>query len=171
MIEVNAIDTSLVLSAAVVSLAYLLVVNKVLGRPVSISDTYYGLNNVAKGLGSIFTVFCFILSITSLIPMIDFSSNDFQRLLAFISSVSIAFIGASSAFKTSDQGVVHYTSAIVMGLSSQLWMALNGAGWMTSVALVVSVLATCFTGKKYWMYWLEVGLLIATLSKLFTYIV
>ena len=114
----------LVIIALCVFLAYLVGIICAFGIPASISDTYYLLEKKRKGLGWLFTAMCWSVSGLLLPALLDMTPDSYQ-FTAFLSCAGLLFVGAAPQFKLQLTGAVHYSSAGVCVVFSQLWTALT----------------------------------------------
>lgn len=108
----------------VIFITYLAATAKMFGIPASISDTYYLLERRCKGLGWLFTAFCWIMAGTLLPAWLDGTPVAYQ-FTAFLSSAGLLFVGAAPQFKLPFTNTVHYGSAAVCCVFSQIWVELT----------------------------------------------
>lgn len=168
----------LVIIALVVFLAYLVGVVCLFGIPASISDTYYLLEKKRKGLGWLFTVMCWIVGGLLLPALLNITSESFQ-FTAFLSCAGLIFVGAAPQFKLQLTGIVHYSSAGVCVMFSQLWTALS-RWWVLLLVWLSYIACTAIAVKRqkegvFWykfrktkpMFWIEIASFAATFLVIF----
>lgn len=114
----------LVIISLVVFLAYLLGVYVYLGIPYSISDTYYKLERRKRGLGWLFTAMCWGVACPLLPYLLDVTPESL-RFITFLACAGLLFVGAAPQFKLGLTGSVHYGSAAVCVIFSQVWVGLT----------------------------------------------
>lgn len=125
--------------------------------PESISAIYYLLGK----RGWIFQIVMVLVAVMLFFPWIE-KSDDSLQFLPFLSCGSLLFVAAAPAFRLRLDGMVHYSSAIVCGVSAVLWVFLQGYGDMFLYCFVLALLFTLFCPKQY-MFWLECGVVGALL--------
>lgn len=119
--------------------------------PESISAIYYLLGKK----GWIFQIVMVLVAVMLFFPWVE-KSDDSLQFLPFLSCGSLLFVAAAPAFRLRLDGIVHYSSAIVCGVSAVLWMFLQGYGDMFLYCFILALLFTLFCPKQY-MFWLECG--------------
>lgn len=119
--------------------------------PESISAIYYLLGKK----GWIFQIVMVLVAVMLFFPWME-KSDDSLQFLPFLSCGSLLFVAAAPAFRLRLDGMVHYSSAIVCGVSAVLWMFLQGYGDMFLYCFIFALLFTLFCPKQY-MFWLECG--------------
>lgn len=127
---------------------YLSLVVYAYGIPPSISETYY--------LGSkwLFSAVLVVAASLALIPILNHTPEGYQ-FLGFFIVAGIFFVAASPAFKEEFEGKVHSGSAIVLGVSAIVWLALTiGVPWISILGLAVALL-----NRANFIFWIEVGIL------------
>lgn len=163
----------LVIVSLVVFLAYLVGVICVFGIPASISDTYYLLEKKRKGLGWLFTAMCWIVGGLLLPALLDMTPDSYQ-FSAFLACTGLMFVGAAPQFKLSLTGSVHYGSAAVCVIFSQLWTALTW-WWVLLPVWLSYIVCTTIAIKRqkegvFWfkfrrtkpMFWIEIASFVGT---------
>lgn len=127
------------------------------GVPESISATYY----LLKGKGFLFQLTMFVVAATLFFPWIE-ATEECYEFLPFLSCGSLLFVAIAPQFKLRLEGMVHYSFAIVCGVSSALWMFLRGCGDTFLFCFICALVAILFRPKQY-MFWLECGIVSALL--------
>lgn len=125
--------------------------------PESISAIYYLLGKK----GWIFQIVMVLVAVMLFFPWVE-KSDDSLQFLPFLSCGSLLFVAAAPAFRLRLDGMVHYSSAIVCGVSAVLWMFLQGYGDMFLYCFILALLFTLFCPKQY-MFWLECGVVASLL--------
>ena len=116
------------------------------GIPQSISDTFYLLNNKKKGLGWLFSFFCWGVLIV-LIPWFELTKfQDFQ-FLVFLAGAGLGFVGAAPHFKD-DESNIHFWGAGVCIVSSQIWAFLT-CWWIPLICWVAWIVGTSIYMSKH----------------------
>ncbi len=116
------------------------------GIPPSISDSYYVLGE-NKLISSLFTWFCWLVSITLLPYWIESGGG----VLAFLACGALGFVGAAPLFK-SHQKTIHFASATVCFLSAYAWLLINSTTIFFISLAVLGIL--CFVKKR--TFWWEI---------------
>lgn len=162
----------------VVFLAYLLGVYVYLGIPYSISDTYYKLERRKRGLGWLFTAMCWGVA-CPLLPYLLGVTPDGFRFTAFLACAGLLFVGAAPQFKLPLTGSVHYGSAAVCVILSQVWVSLACwwvliPVWLTYIVYTVVDMSRHVTSslrddfmETMPMFWIEVAAFVAVYAAIF----
>lgn len=165
---------TLVVISLVIFLAYMAGTYKYFGIPYSISDTYYKLEKRKKGLGWLFTAMCWGVGGLLLPALLDLTPETYQ-FTAFLACSGLLFIGAAPQFKLPLTNAVHYGSAAVCVIASQVWVGL--ACWWVLIPIWISFIvyilygmirySDFFRGNIYFlqskpMFWAEVAALSTT---------
>jgi len=140
-----------ILVAMVILVMYCWYAIAINGLPVSISDTFYT-------TGYLFCIVMFIVAVCTCISLLSIEDN----ILSFLVGASIGFVGASPLFKTTDRKV-HYTSAFVCLIASQLWVALFCSPYL----LLMWLTAFLWYGRKSWCFWAEIVMIATTITGVF----
>lgn len=111
---------TLLLISLLIFIAYNVFVISYFGIPYSISDTYYKL----KGKSWVFTAMCWGVVGTLLPALLDMTPDSY-KFTAFLACAGLLFVGSAPQFKLSLTGGVHYASAAICVIFSQLWVALT----------------------------------------------
>lgn len=138
---------TLIIISFIIFLAYVSGMILYFGVPASISDTYYKLENRHKGAGWLFTAFCWGLAGTLLPAWIDMTPESYQ-FTCFLSAAGLMFVGAAPQFKLSLTGSVHYGSAAVCVIFSQLWVGLT-CWWVLIPIWLAFILYTVVAMSKH----------------------
>lgn len=117
----------LIFISFIVLFAYLGITFVKYGIPNYISEGFYA--NKCKWA---FSVTMVLVSGLLLPAMLESGNEDFN-FLAFLSVACIFFLAAEPHFKSSWEGKIHNTSAIIAGVCSQLWCFLHC--WQSSLIL------------------------------------
>lgn len=114
----------LVIISLIIFLAYLITTYAWLGIPYSISDTYYKLENRKKGAGWLFSAMCVSVGGLLLPALLDMTPDRYQ-FTVFLACAGLIFVGAAPQFKLPLTNTVHYGSAAVCCIFSQIWVGLT----------------------------------------------
>lgn len=137
-------SNAFLLAALVILFIYMWLAIAIQGKvPVSISDTFYY-------TGHIFTLVMFLVSLFVCLCLLSLEDS----ILSFSVGASLAFVGASPLFKTTDRKV-HYISALICAITSQLWVIVY------SQPLLMLVWSTAIIWYRFnsWCFWAEVVML------------
>lgn len=145
------------------------------GVPVSLSDSFYLLNGVKKGLGFLFTAmmvsmaFCLMPGWLEITETITSWSKNFTAL-PFLAAAGIAFVGAAPAFRKNEvEKLVHGISAYLAAAFSILWICIV-CYEVALIVLPISVFVIVVLGlstktlKSSKIYWLEMLAFLATFA-------
>lgn len=172
---------TLIILSLVIFLAYVVGTCLYFGIPYSISDTYYKLEKRKKGLGWLFTAMCWSVGGLLLPSLLDITPECYQ-FTAFFACAGLIFIGAAPQFKLSLTGAVHYGSAAICIVFSQIWVGLTY--YLTLLAAWACFIAYTYTRAidspaDSWrdrfistrpMFWAEIAALVATYIAVFVQI-
>lgn len=164
---------TLIIISLVIFLAYIAGTCLYFGVPASISDTYYKLERRHKGLGWLFTAMCWLVGGLLLPALLDITPESYQ-FTAFLACAGLLFVGAAPQFKLSLTGVVHYGSAAICVVFSQIWVGLTVWWvllpiWITFAGFIVYGAfrySNFFRDEIYFketrpMYWCEIAAVVA----------
>lgn len=128
--------------------------------PVSLSATYYNLKND----GWIFEVVMAAVAVTLMPTWIDVSSFH-TEWMAFIACSGLMFVAAAPSFRIPLVGMVHYSSAIVCCLLSEIWQIAEGL-WDVTIwfGLLGGMLTLVWRDK--WCWWMECAVIGSLLANL-----
>lgn len=165
--------TFLTLMSMIVFVIYNAYILSKFGVPHSLSNTFYLLNGIKKGLGYLFTIMMFTLSICLMPGWIEITESisswsHHLTPLSFFAAALIGFVGASPAFKDSDlESKVHTISACAAAAFAILWCSIvcYNIAWIilpaSAIVILIASLATR-TLKSCITYWLEMIAILAT---------
>lgn len=152
------------ISVFIVYLAYVLFNIKFM--PISISDTYYQLDNIGKPKW-LFQLCMFLIGAFLLPCWLNISPENIQ-FLSFLSCGGLFFISVAPAFKLPLECPVHYVSAYFSGGCSILWVLWVGL-WYIPVILLLIVLPFIFWEyKKQAAFLLELVAILSVFISLLT---
>lgn len=154
--------------------AYLIATYVWFGVPYSISDTFYKLENRKKGTGWLFTAMCWGVALPLLPALLDMTPDRYQ-ITSFLACAGLLFVGAAPQFKLPLTNTVHYGSAAVCVVFSQVWVGLT-CWWILLpvwIGFIVYILygilrySDFFRGYVYFkeskpMFWCEISSLATT---------
>lgn len=113
--------------------------------PKSVSETYY------NGAGGWFTLVFDISGLLACWGLLDLSEGSSLQFLSFLIGAGLIFVGNSPKFRGNLEGKVHTIGAIVLLLSSQVWIYFHSNPRILVLWLAMAYLAT--TKQK--TFWLE----------------
>ena len=138
------------------------------GIPSSISNTYYLFEEKHKGMGWLFTLFCWSVAFTLLPSLLEVTDESYQ-FCVFLTCAGMGFVGAAPQFKMDMTGTVHYVSAAFCMIFSQLWAILT-CWWIPLIIWLIYIISTTVFMKKHKganlrdkfrqtkpMFWIEVA--------------
>lgn len=170
---------TLIIISLVIFLTYMVGTYKYFGIPASISDTYYLLENKCKGLGWLFTAMCWGVGCT-LLPALLEMTPDNQQFSAFFTCAGLLFVGSAPQFRLPLTNGVHYGSAAVCVMFSQIWVGITCWWvlvpiWSAFIGYIVyGVLrhSDFFRGYIYFkelkpMFWCEIAAFVALFIAIF----
>lgn len=149
----------------------------IFGIPWSMSKTYYLYEEKKKGLGWIFTIFMWIMSLTLIPAWIEISLfvgpwMSYFTFLGFISGACIAFVGTAPRYRDSLEGNVHMTAARICAVTALLWdfLVCWNIWYVPLIAMIIPTVIGFIT--KTWSecrdYWLEMLAFDATFATIIT---
>jgi hypothetical protein len=94
------------------------------GAPDSYSEGFYILEKRGKGLGYIFTGWCFVTGIGVAALMFEIAAGQWWQFLGLFAGGGLCFVGAAPLFKSRER-VIHICGAGVCALASVTWMCLT----------------------------------------------
>lgn len=170
---------TLVIISMIIFLAYLVEMYLYFGIPYSISDTYYKLENRKKGAGGLFSAMCVGVGGLLLPALLEVTPESYQ-FTAFLACAGLIFVGAAPQFKLSLTGSVHYGSAALCVVFSQIWVGLMCwwillPVWLAFIGYILFNLfkhSDFFRGNIYFveskpMFWVEIAAILSTFATIF----
>lgn len=147
-------------------LTYVVSIIAMFGVPSSLSDSFYLLQNKYpnKNWKWFFTLLCFAISFTILIPWIDISNESLQ-LLPFLSAAGLTFVGVAPHFKSYEKKM-HEAGAWLCAACSQLWCILSGM-WYTPLIGIGAMAIPALIQKKNYTFYLEMAAFLSTYLGIF----
>lgn len=152
---------NLIIVSIVIFMLYIASMVCLFNIPWSISNTYYLLEKKRKGLGWMFTAFCYGVGGFLLPGWLDITPEGYQYT-CFLSVAGLIFVGAAAQFKESLTNTVHYTSAVICCLFSQIWCFAAGFWLVSLLSFGFFLCMAGFSKKKNWMFWVEIAAIVAT---------
>jgi hypothetical protein len=133
------------------------------GVPHSFSDGFYILNKKKRGLGYLFTLWCFAVAFSVMPVMFELSDGKWFQFLGLFTGGGLGFVGAAPLFKSHEK-TIHYTSAIICAISGFAWISLSGYWYLPAIALI-AVVYPAYKDKK-WTFWGELALFVSMYTTL-----
>ena len=108
--------------------------------PNSLSSTYYKTNKACW-----FSITMILMTVLMMIPLFDISDDNWT-FLVFLSCGSNIMCAAAPNFREDLEGPIHYISAFIAGIASQIWCELHnpltlpiwcGLGMLLLIAYVI----------------------------------
>lgn len=158
----------MVLIAIIIFILYLGVNIKWFGIPSSLSNTYYLLEEKKKGLGVMFTLMTWLV-VFLLMPVWLDKTPENSQFLAFLASASLLFVGTASQFKMPMTREVHFVSAGICLLTSQIWLMVIGVWYIPIIVYALYALYYFFRSKDNWLFWVEMLAFITTFIAVLVY--
>jgi hypothetical protein len=130
------------------------------GIPYSLSESFYLLESKRKGLGYVFTGWCWVQAIGVMAMMLHVSQGQWWQFMGLFAGGGLGFVGAAPLFKGHER-VIHYASAGVCAVFALAWMAAEGyvVVPVTGLLGLLGLLGLRHTGK--WLFWTEMTLFIS----------
>lgn len=151
--------TMLLVMATLLAVVFLVFVSMD-GIPSSVSASYYN-------LGEERWLFEFVMVCvpTMLLPVWLGVSGESHQWMAFLSCGGLIAVGVSPAFRLPFEGAVHYTGAVICGVSAVLWQVFEGLYDVTAFfGLIGGMMALIWRSK--WMWWLECAIICSLLGNI-----
>lgn len=145
----------------IIFLIYLISIVFMFDVPWSISNTYYLLEEKRKGLGWLFTAFCYGTGGFLLPDWLNVTPESYQYT-CFLSVAGLFFVGTATQFKENLTSAVHYTAAVVCCVFSQIWCIIAGFWWLSLFSFTYYLIIAGFSKEKNWMFWVEIAAIMAT---------
>lgn len=121
----------------------------------SISESYYSL---PKKINFLFTFFCWGFAFPAIIIGTELTNN----FLMFLGGTGIIFVGAAAAMKTGMTRKVHWVSAVIGIVFSQLSIAIDfNLWWLATIISLLSVIMLIFK-LKHSFWWIEILAIVST---------
>ena len=169
---------TLVIISMIIFLVYMAGTVLYFGVPASISDTYYKLEYRHKGAGWLFSAMCVGVGGLLLPALLEMTPASCQ-FTTFLACAGLIFVGAAPQFKLSLTGSVHYGSAALCVVFSQIWVGLMCwwvliPVWLAYIIYTVVGMSKHITGSM-WndfvstkpMLWIEVAAILSTFATIF----
>jgi hypothetical protein len=125
------------------------------GVPHSISDSFYILNEKKRGLGYLFTIWCFVIAMSVMAVMFHLTDGERFQFIGLFTGGGLGFVGAAPLFKSHER-TIHYTGATVCAVTGFAWMVLSGFWYVPVIALTAVIYPAHRDGK--WTFWIELAL-------------
>lgn len=147
-------------------IAYMGIIIRVFGIPVSLSETYYILKEAKNTIvSSLFTLFCLAVSLTLIYPWIELTGVFYPEItfLPFLACGGFAFVGVASAFKETMTRTVHYCGAGLCAGCSLTWSFLMGQWISQTICFGIFIVLMLFRSqRKNYLFWVEMVAFIST---------
>jgi len=155
----------LVLSAIMFVLYNIVIhhVNK--GFPESISNSFYILNGVQKGVGYVFTAWCYMTALAVMMSMFELSQDAWYQFLGLFAGGGLCLVGAAPNYKESEKKI-HYTGAGLCAVSAFMYMLLTGYYIVPTVCMMIGLILS-LVKRKSWLWFLEAFMFISMYIVLF----
>ena len=157
---------TLVTISLIIALVYIGAMLHLFGVTGSISETCYCLSTLGpmKKLGGLspsmfFSLFCFGVAATLVVPWTSIAEG--YEFCSVFACGGLAFIGAAPFFKQDLEGKVHYISAAILGILSQIWVIFGAGLWYISIPLVIGAFLIAKKHRNL-MYWVEIAIMVST---------
>jgi hypothetical protein len=138
--------------------AYVTTVLSLFGIPRSLSESFYLFESRRKGLGYVFTGWCWVMAILVMFMMAEQSEGCWWQFLSLFAGGGLGMVGTAPLFKGHER-VIHYVSAGVCALSACAWVTLAGC-WYVQLPLLVIAFALGGLHSKF-LFWVETALFLA----------
>jgi hypothetical protein len=145
--------------------AYVAAVICLFGIPASISESFYLLEKKRKGLGYLFSGWCWAMAVPVTAMTMQQSGGQWWQFVSLFAGGGLGFVGTAPLFKGHER-TVHYVSAGVCALSALAWMTLAGYVFVPVIILSGLLLLGLLHGEK-WLFWVETALFVSMYIVLF----
>lgn len=143
--------------SAFIFAAYIAAIIALFGVPASISDSFYLLERKKEGVGSLFTVWCFITGVSVMAMMFQLSAGSWYQFLGLFAGGGLGFVGSAPHFKLHFERPVHFVAAGTCAVASMIWVILSGY-WTVPLVFILSAIAVIKLCKGMAaMFWLEIA--------------
>lgn len=115
----------LLTTSIILFIVYLITLFKIDRAPESISDSFYIFNKHRRGLGHIFTLWCFAIMFLIAPQMFEASDGKWFQFLGLFTSAGLGFVGAAPYFKDHEK-TIHTVAAILCASGCFLWIFFMG---------------------------------------------
>ena len=144
----------LVLLSIIMYHAYLIISAIKFDITASLSETHYKwLSKIPSG--ALFTLFCWAISFTVMIPMLEYT-GPMYKFVPFFAGSGLMLVGAAPWFK--DSGLernVHYAGALLSIIFSYLWAFAEGNMYVTGIAAILTAIIFLVRKNINRIYWVE----------------
>lgn len=156
----------LLVTSLVAFIFYCISAISLFGSVESLSETYYKLEEKNNGLGFLFSGLCILLGASLMYPMIELSNGIwYMELLSFLTAGLLLFVAVSVEYREELSGKVHYISAILMVITSQSWIILDGGLSVVLLTSVPTIIMSILKSESY-VLWIEIFYGLGTLFHL-----
>lgn len=136
-------------------IVYNVIVIKITCIPTSLSETFYNLKEKYK-CGWIFTVFLFVISITSMLLLLYITKDKPYQFLSFLSAIGLIFVAVSPNFKNLENRKIHFIFA-TLSLVCALILIFCLKFYFLIICNIVLALYLILSKNKFKIYYIEVS--------------
>jgi hypothetical protein len=147
-----------------ICMVYLMAVMAMFGVPESVSDSFYLLNRRRRGLGYLFTAWCWAVAGTVMPLVFVLSDGQWYQFLGLFAGGGLGFVGAAPLFKGSER-TIHYVSTGVCATAAVAWMVCAGY-WYIPAAWVLPYVLISVLWRKLPLFWIETFLFLSMYATL-----
>lgn len=116
---------TLLIISIILFVVYLVALFKEDRAPESISDSFYIFNKHKKGLGHLFTLWCFTIMLLIAPQMFEASEGRWFQFLGLFTTAGLGFVGAAPYFKDHEK-TLHTVAAVLCASGCFLWIFFMG---------------------------------------------
>lgn len=138
---------ALLIVSVTLFIAYLALLFKIDRSPESISDSFYIFNKHRRGLGHIFTLWCFTIMLLVAPQMFEASNGRWFQFIGLFTTAGLGFVGAAPYFKDHEK-ILHTVAAVLCAFGGFLWMTLMGYALIPIILILVVVFLNVFKFLK-----------------------
>ena len=128
--------------------------------PPSISENFYLLESLHKGLGWLFFGWCTVIGISVMAVMFGLSEGQWYQFLPLFAGFGLVLVGCAPRFR-SEERRMHQIGAFLCAVTAVMWCVCTGY-W----AVMLSSLGLAFAVSLFdWdrrIFWWEVGIFVST---------
>jgi hypothetical protein len=123
--------------------------------PYSISDSFYLLDERKRGLGYVFTGWCWAQAVAVMPLMLESSDGQWWQFFGLFAAGGLGFVGTAPLFKGHER-TIHYVSAGTCAAAAMAWMCLAGYALVPVVTIAACAMIAARAGNT--VFWFETGM-------------
>lgn len=161
---------TLLIISIILFVVYLVALFKEDRVPESISDSFYIFNKHKKGLGHLFTLWCFTIMLLIAPQMFEASEGRWFQFLGLFTTAGLGFVGAAPYFKDHEK-TLHTVAAVLCASGCFLWIFFMGYILIPIIYVSIAILWINFKFSKGdipndTILWLEIAMFLSMFTTL-----